>query len=147
METSFTEENYIKAIFKLEELNQSKAVSTNDIAIKLSMQPASVTDMIKRLAEKKIVSYKKYHGVLLTVKGKKIALTIIRKHRLWEVFLVKKLNFKWDEVHEIAEQLEHINSNELVEKLDDFLGNPKFDPHGDAIPDKEGNMRVVNSIP
>ena len=147
METSFTEENYIKAIFKLEELNQSKAVSTNDIAIKLFMQPASVTDMIKRLSEKKIVSYKKYHGVLLTVKGKKIALTIIRKHRLWEVFLVKKLNFKWDEVHEIAEQLEHINSNELVEKLDDFLGNPKFDPHGDAIPDKEGNMRVVNSIP
>ncbi|MBL7936419.1 MAG: metal-dependent transcriptional regulator [Bacteroidia bacterium] len=147
MEISVTEENYIKAIFKLEEFSNNDAISTNDIAIKLSMQPATVTDMIKRLAEKKIVTYKKYYGVLLTPKGKKIALTIIRKHRLWEVFLVKKLNFKWDEVHEIAEQLEHINSPELVEKLDDFLGNPKFDPHGDAIPDKDGKMRVVNSFP
>jgi DtxR family Mn-dependent transcriptional regulator len=147
MEISFTEENYIKAIFKLEEISNLKAVSTNDIAIKLSMQPASVTDMIKRLSDKKIVSYKKYHGVLLTPKGKKIALNIIRKHRLWEVFLVDKLNFKWDEVHDIAEQLEHINSSALIEKLDDFLGNPKFDPHGDAIPDKLGKMRHLNSFP
>jgi DtxR family Mn-dependent transcriptional regulator len=147
MQTSFTEENYIKTIFKLEEIEKPKAVSTNYIAIKLSMQPATVTDMIKRLSEKKIVEYKKYHGVLLTAKGKKIALTIIRKHRLWEVFLVNKLNFKWDEVHEIAEQLEHINSVDLIEKLDDFLGNPKFDPHGDAIPDKEGKMRQLNSFP
>ncbi len=147
METSFTEENYIKAIFKLEEMGKSGAVSTNDIAIRLSMQPATVTDMIKRLADKKILTYKKYHGVLLTAKGKKIALDVIRKHRLWEVFLVKKLNFRWDEVHEIAEQLEHINSEALVNKLDDFLGNPKFDPHGDAIPDKEGKMRSVNSYP
>jgi DtxR family Mn-dependent transcriptional regulator len=147
MEISITEENYIKAIFKLEEFNSNKAISTNDIAIKLSMQPATVTDMIKRLADKKIVSYKKYYGVLLTAKGNKIALSIIRKHRLWEVFLVKKLNFKWDEVHVIAEQLEHIDSAELVEKLDDFLGNPKFDPHGDAIPDKDGKMRVTNSFP
>jgi len=147
METSFTEENYIKAIFKLEETTKLQAISTNEIAMRLSMQPATVTDMIKRLADKKIVTYKKYYGVLLTAKGKKIALDVIRKHRLWEVFLVKKLNFKWDEVHEIAEQLEHINSRELIEKLDDFLGNPKFDPHGDAIPDKEGKMRTVNSYP
>lgn len=147
MLTTFTEENYIKAIFKLEELNGKEAISTNDIAISLAMKPASVTDMIKRLSDKKIITYKKYYGVLLTKKGKEIALDIIRKHRLWEVFLVKKLNFKWDEVHDIAEQLEHINSKELVNKLDDFLGNPKFDPHGDAIPDKDGNMRYQQSFP
>ena len=147
MLTTFTEENYIKAIFKLEELNGKDAISTNDIAISLSMKPASVTDMIKRLSDKKIIIYKKYYGVLLTKKGKEIALDIVRKHRLWEVFLVKKLNFKWDEVHDIAEQLEHINSKELVNKLDDFLGNPKFDPHGDAIPDKDGKMRQLQSFP
>lgn len=147
MQTSFTEENYIKAIYKLEETLNEKAVSTNDIAIHLSMQPATVTDMIKRLAEKKLIVYKKYYGVSLTEAGKTIALDIIRKHRLWEVFLVKKLKFKWDEVHDIAEQLEHINSKELVLKLDDFLDNPKFDPHGDAIPDKDGKMRIVNSKP
>lgn len=147
MLTTFTEENYIKAIFKLEELNGKDAISTNDIAISLSMKPASVTDMIKRLSDKKIITYKKYYGVLLTKKGKDIALDIVRKHRLWEVFLVKKLNFKWDEVHDIAEQLEHINSKELVNKLDDFLGNPKFDPHGDAIPDKDGKMRLQQSFP
>lgn len=147
MQTSFTEENYIKAIYKLEEGLSEKAVSTNDIAVHLSMQPATVTDMIKRLAEKKLITYKKYYGVSLTEKGKTIALDIIRKHRLWEVFLVKKLKFKWDEVHDIAEQLEHINSKELVLKLDDFLDNPKFDPHGDAIPDKDGKMRVINSVP
>ena len=122
-------------------------MSTNDIASHLYTQPATVTDMIKRLADKKLVTYKKYYGVSLTVKGKAIALDIIRKHRLWEVFLVKKLKFKWDEVHEIAEQLEHIDSPELIKKLDDFLDNPKFDPHGDAIPDKHGKMRVVKSVP
>ncbi|MBI3517834.1 MAG: metal-dependent transcriptional regulator [Bacteroidetes bacterium] len=147
MQTSFTEENYIKAIYKLEESLKEKAVSTNNIAIHLSMQPATVTDMIKRLAEKKVLTYKKYYGVSLTEKGKTIALDIIRKHRLWEVFLVKKLKFKWDEVHDIAEQLEHINSKELISKLDDFLDNPKFDPHGDAIPDKDGKMRVLHSVP
>ncbi len=145
--TSHTEENYIKAIFKLQNLTKETAVSTNDIAERLSTQPATVTDMIKRLAEKKIVTYKKYYGVLLTSKGEKIALDIIRKHRLWEVFLVNKLKFKWDEVHDIAEQLEHINSVELISKLDDFLGNPKVDPHGDVIPDKHGKMKQVNSVP
>lgn len=147
MEISHTEENYIKAIFKLEEISRSQAVSTNDISLKLSTQPATVTDMIKRLSDKKILTYKKYHGVLLTARGRKIALTIIRKHRLWEVFLVKKLNFRWDEVHDMAEQLEHIHSEELIDKLDDFLGNPEFDPHGDPIPAKDGKMRVQNSIP
>jgi DtxR family Mn-dependent transcriptional regulator len=147
MKTSFTEENYIKAIYKLEERVTEQAVSTNDIATHLCMKPATVTDMIKRLAEKKLISYKKYHGVLLTTKGKKIALDIIRKHRLWEVFLVEKLNFKWDEVHAIAEQLEHIDSKELILRLDDFLGNPKIDPHGDTIPDKDGNVNHAYSLP
>ncbi len=147
MKTSSTEENYIKAIYKLEEGQVKNAVTTNDIAARLSMQPATVTDMIKKLAEKKLITYKKYYGVSLTEKGKTIALDIIRKHRLWEVFLVKKLKFKWDEVHDIAEQLEHINSDELIQKLDDFLENPKFDPHGDAIPDRDGKIKTIKSIP
>lgn len=146
MITSATEENYIKAIYKLEEKNNSEAISTNDIALSLSMKAASVTDMIKRLSEKKIISYKKYYGVLLTKKGNQIALDIVRKHRLWESFLVNKLKFKWDEVHDIAEQLEHINSVDLINKLDDFLGNPKIDPHGDAIPDRNGNVRLQQSV-
>jgi DtxR family Mn-dependent transcriptional regulator len=144
---SHTEQDYIKAIFKVQEVTGATAVSTNDIAERLQTQPATVTDMIKRLAEKKIVSYKKYYGVRLTAKGEKIALDIIRKHRLWEVFLVSKLHFKWNEVHVIAEQLEHIHSDELITKLDDFLGKPKFDPHGDAIPDKHGNMSHTNAVP
>ncbi len=147
MQTTFTEENYIKAIYKLEETTQVKAISTNDIALSLNMKAASVTDMIKRLSDKKIITYKKYYGVSLTKKGSDIALDIIRKHRLWEVFLVKKLNFKWDEVHDIAEQLEHINSKELVNKLDDYLGNPKFDPHGDVIPSRDGKMKTHLSFP
>ena len=126
MQTTFTEENYIKAIFKLQEKTAKEAVNTNDIALELNMKAASVTDMIKRLSDKKLITYKKYYGVSLTKKGNEIALDVIRKHRLWEVFLVKKLNFKWDEVHDIAEQLEHINSKELINKLDDFLGNPKL---------------------
>jgi len=146
MQTTFTEENYIKAIFKLEDKNGKKAITTNDIALALDMKPASVTDMIQRLSDKKIISYKKYYGVLLTKKGKEIALDVVRKHRLWEVFLVQKLHFKWDEVHDIAEQLEHINSKELINKLDDFLGNPKFDPHGDSIPSREGKMSHLNSV-
>lgn len=144
---SHTEQNYVKAIFKIQELSHAEAVSTNDIAERLQTQPATVTDMIKRLAEKKILTYKKYYGVHLTAKGEKIALDIIRKHRLWEAFLVNKLHFRWDEVHVIAEQLEHIHSDELIEKLDDFLGRPEFDPHGDAIPDRHGNMRHSNAVP
>ncbi len=136
---SFTEENYLKAIYKLS-LNGTQGVSTNAIADELSTKPSSVTDMIKKLAEKQLVSYQKYQGVNLTKKGRDIAVSIIRNHRLWEVFLVEKLNFKWDEVHDLAEELEHINTHKLTERLDEFLDFPKFDPHGDPIPDKNGNI-------
>lgn len=136
---SFTEENYLKAIYKLS-LNGVQGVSTNAIADELSTKPSSVTDMIKKLAEKQLVSYQKYQGVNLTKKGRDIAVSIIRNHRLWEVFLVEKLKFKWDEVHDLAEELEHINTHKLTERLDEFLKFPKFDPHGDPIPDKDGNI-------
>lgn len=135
---SFTEENYLKAIFKLLEINE--VVTTNAIALKINTKAASVTDMLKKLADKKLINYEKYQGVSLTNQGKKVALNIIRKHRLWEVFLVEKLNFKWDEVHYMAEQLEHINSEELIQRMDKFLGFPKFDPHGDPIPDSNGKL-------
>lgn len=137
---SYTEENYIKAIFHLAEINAQ--ATTNAIAEMLHTKPASVTDMLKKLAAKKVVHYEKYQGVELTVQGKKIALQVIRKHRLWEVFLVEKLNFHWDQVHEIAEQLEHIQSNLLTERLDAFLNYPSTDPHGDPIPDKHGQLQV-----
>ncbi len=136
---SFTEENYLKAIYKLS-LNGVQGVSTNAIADMLTTKPSSVTDMIKKLADKKLVSYQKYQGVNLTKKGQEIAVSIIRNHRLWEVFLVEKLNFKWDEVHDLAEELEHINTHKLTERLDKFLDFPKFDPHGDPIPDKDGKI-------
>jgi DtxR family transcriptional regulator, Mn-dependent transcriptional regulator len=136
---SFTEENYLKAIFKLS-AEDPEGVTTNAIADLLNTKASSVTDMIKKLSEKKLVNYVKYQGVTLTKKGKKIATDILRKHRLWEVFLVNHLNFKWDEVHDLAEQLEHINSEKLIDNLDKFLDYPKFDPHGDPIPDKEGNI-------
>lgn len=136
---SYTEENYLKAIFKLASSN-SDDVSTNAIAEELATKASSVTDMIKKLADKKLVKYKKYQGVSLTKKGKNIAVSIVRNHRLWEVFLVEKLNFKWDEVHDLAEDLEHINSEKLTDHLDKFLGFPKYDPHGDPIPDKNGNV-------
>ncbi len=133
-----SQENYIKAIYSLSEKSDSEYVNTSSIAEKLEMKSASVTEMLKKFESKKLIEYKKYKGAKLTKKGTSVALEIVRKHRLWEVFLVKKLNFKWDEVHDIAEQLEHIKSNELTDRLDDFLENPKFDPHGDPIPDKSG---------
>jgi len=136
---SFTEENYLKAIFKIS-AKESDGVSTNSIAEELNTKASSVTDMIKKLSDKKLVNYKKYQGVKLTKKGKDIAVSIIRNHRLWEVFLVEKLNFKWDEVHDLAEELEHIKSEKLTEQLDTFLEFPKYDPHGDPIPDKDGNI-------
>lgn len=135
---SFTEENYLKAIYKIAEKNDNEGVSTNEIASELLTKPASVTDMLKKLSEKKLIDYKKYQGVSLTTKGEKVAVDIIRKHRLWELFLVDKLGFKWDEVHEIAEQLEHIQSDELIDRLDNYLDHPKYDPHGDPIPNKSG---------
>lgn len=134
-----TEENYLKAIFTLS-FPQGEKVNTNAIANKLDTTAASVTDMIKKLAEKQLISYEKYKGVLLTQAGETIAKRLIRKHRIWEVFLVDKLGFKWDEVHEVAEQLEHIQSPTLVNRLDQFLGYPKKDPHGDPIPDEAGNI-------
>lgn len=137
---SLAEENYLKAIYHLEQQTKGE-VSTNAIAERMDTKPSSVTDMVQKLADKDLVSYKKYKGTVLTVLGRKTAANVIRKHRLWEVFLVEKLNFHWDEVHEIAEQLEHVHSEELVARLDKFLGNPDFDPHGDPIPDKHGNVK------
>lgn len=134
---SLTEENYIKVIYHLSH-EAKKGVSTNAIAKELETKAASVSDMLKKLAQKELLNHQKYRGVQLTDKGKKVALWIVRKHRLWEVFLVKKLNFNWDEVHQVAEQLEHINSTLLIERLDNFLGKPKYDPHGEPIPDKNG---------
>ena len=137
-----SEENYLKAIYHLE-IDVDKGVSTNAIAEKLVTKASSVTDMVKKLSEKELIIYKKYQGVTLTNFGKKIASSIVRKHRLWEVFLVEKLNFSWDEVHDVAEQLEHIKSQKLINQLDIFLGFPSHDPHGDPIPDKDGNLKVV----
>lgn len=139
MEFTRSEENYLKAIYHLSQ-SLSSEISTNAIAEKLDTKPSSVTDMVQRLAEKQVLTYKKYKGTKLTEKGRQLAVEIIRKHRLWETFLVKKLNFNWDEVHDIAEQLEHIRSEELIDRLDSFLDYPKTDPHGDPIPDKEGNF-------
>ena len=143
---SHTEENYLKAIYKISE-KEGKPASTNAIASEMQTSAASVTDMIKRLSEKGLINYERYKGVTLTSEGNKFATTLIRKHRLWEVFLVDKLDFSWDKVHDIAEQLEHIQSEELVERLDEFLGNPSFDPHGDPIPDAEGNFAFRKQVP
>lgn len=137
---TLSEEDYIKAIYHLGETG-NKPVATNAIAEQMRTKPSSVTDMVKRLSEKSLVHYKKYQGVSLSEKGKTVALSIIRKHRLWEVFLVDKLNFSWDEVHEVAEQLEHIKSDALIDKLDAHLGYPKVDPHGDPIPNKDGTFK------
>jgi DtxR family transcriptional regulator, Mn-dependent transcriptional regulator len=142
---SFTEENYLKAIYHLSE-NGKLEVSTNAIAEALSTRPASVSDMLGKLGNKKVINYTKYKGVTITEKGRKLALQVVRKHRLWEVFLVEKLKFHWDEVHEIAEQLEHIQSPVLIERLDEFLGYPAFDPHGDPIPDSNGEMKAKQKI-
>jgi len=142
---SQTEENYLKAIFKTCE-KTGKSASTNAIAKRMQTSAASVTDMVKRLSEKKLIIYEKYKGVTLSESGVKIATNLVRKHRLWEVFLLEKLNFSWDEVHVIAEQLEHIQSTELVKRLDQFLGKPKFDPHGDPIPDADGNFTFRKQV-
>lgn len=137
---SYTEENYLKAIYHLSNEDGS-VVTTNAISELISTKAASVTDMLKKLADKELINYVKYQGVTLTNSGRIAAIEIVRKHRLWEVFLVEKLGFKWDEVHEIAEELEHINSRLLIERLDNFLGNPTIDPHGDPIPDKNGKFQ------
>lgn len=142
---SQAEENYLKSIYTLEK-EFSNAINTNLIAEKMQTKASSVTDMLKKLDSKELVVYKKYQGVSLTVKGKKAALKVIRKHRLWEYFLVEKLNYSWDKVHDIAEQLEHIQSETLIDNLDAFLEFPKFDPHGDPIPDKCGNITTNKGV-
>ena len=133
-----SEENYIKAIFAIQERTK-KSVGTNDLAERMDTKASSVTDMVKRLSDKAFIQYEKYKGCRLTEEGSRIALKTIRKHRLWETFLVEKLNFGWEEVHEVAEQLEHIQSVKLTNQLDRFLEYPKFDPHGDPIPDQNGD--------
>jgi DtxR family transcriptional regulator, Mn-dependent transcriptional regulator len=141
MQLSQTEENYIKAIYSLSEISESFDTSTNEIAAKINTKPPTVTDMLRKLTEKKLVTYQKYKKIQLTKTGKQIAIQIIRKHRLWEVFLYDKLNFSWDEVHEVAEQLEHIHSEKLTEQLEKYLGFPKYDPHGDPIPTANGELK------
>jgi DtxR family transcriptional regulator, Mn-dependent transcriptional regulator len=143
--TTLAEENYLKAIFKIAE-REGKAVQTNAIAGAMNTAAASVTDMLKRLAEKQLISYEKYRGVQLTERGQLLATILIRKHRLWETFLVKKLGFAWDQVHDLAEQLEHIQGDALTTRLDQFLGYPRFDPHGDPIPDAEGRWEHLDQI-
>ncbi len=148
---TLSEEDYIKVIYHLGK-NENGTVSTNAIADRMETKPSSVTDMVRKLSEKGFVNYKKYKGVSLTEIGTKTALTLVRKHRLWEVFLVEKLNFPWDEVHEVAEQLEHIKSEKLVDKLDKHLDYPEVDPHGDPIPSKNGAFKksikkLMNEIP
>ncbi|REG94553.1 metal-dependent transcriptional regulator [Algoriphagus antarcticus] len=135
------EENYLKAIYHLSD-GGTKSVSTNDVAAQIKTKAASVSDMLRKLGEKEVIEYRKYYGVNITEEGKKRALQTIRKHRLWEVFLVDKLQFAWDEVHEVAEELEHIQSPLLIQRLDEFLNYPKFDPHGDPIPDEFGDVRA-----
>jgi DtxR family transcriptional regulator, Mn-dependent transcriptional regulator len=144
MNFTVSEENYIKSIYHLQQ--DTGMVNTNSLAAEMQTKAASVTDMLKKLSAKKILQYEKYKGFKLTDGGKKVALSVVRKHRLWEYFLVEKLGFEWDKVHDIAEELEHISSNELIEKLQLFLGNPSFDPHGDPIPDSNGKIPKLNQL-
>jgi len=141
---SASEENYLKTIFHLQTNDDN--VTTNELAEKLHTRPASITDMMKKLKIRKLVNYQPYQGFRLTPEGKKVALSIIRRHRLWEYFLADKLKFSWDEVHEVAEQLEHVSNKKLIDKLDEYLAFPKFDPHGDPIPDTNGKMETGKQI-
>jgi DtxR family Mn-dependent transcriptional regulator len=138
MKFSISEENYIKSIYHLQVLHQR--VNTMMLAEMVKTKAASVTEMLKKLHKKKLIDYEPYKSFILTDTGNKIALNIIRKHRLWEFFLVNKLGFNWDQVHDIAEELEHINSSELISRLDEYLQFPSFDPHGDPIPNSKGKI-------
>src|ERR1043166_5061225 len=138
MKYSASKENYIKAIYHLQQ--DQSSVSTNALAQALQTKAASVTDMLKKLKTQKLLQYEKYKGVKLTNEGRRVAIHIIRKHRLWEFFLVHKLGFGWEEVHEIAEELEHITSKKLIDRLEEYLDFPQADPHGDPIPDGQGRM-------
>jgi DtxR family Mn-dependent transcriptional regulator len=137
-----SEENYIKTIFHLQ--IDEGVVTTNAVAEKLQTKPASVTDMMKKLNAKKLLHYKPYYGFSLSPEGKKIALSIIRRHRLWEFFLSEKLKFGWNEIHQMAEDLEHISNKKLIDRLDEYLGFPQFDPHGDPIPDNKGKIKSIS---
>lgn len=137
---TYTEENYLKAIYSIQHNNGSGEVSVNEIAEKMQTRPATVTDMLRKLSDKELIHYEKYKKIQLSDLGSKAALSVLRKHRLWESFLHNKLNFSWDEVHEVAEQLEHIQSAKLIERLDEFLGFPEYDPHGDPIPKQNGDI-------
>ena len=141
---STSEENYIKAVFHLQ--GKQDVVTTNAVAEKLHTRPASVTDMMKKLKAKKLLHYQPYQGFKLSQEGKKVALDVIRRHRLWEYFLAEKLKFNWDEVHVVAEDLEHVSSKKLIDKLDEYLGFPEFDPHGDPIPDSYGKMKTSQQV-
>jgi len=141
---STSEENYIKAVFHLQ--GEQDVVTTNAVADMLKTKPASVTDMMKKLKAKKLLHYQPYQGFKLSQEGKKVALDIIRRHRLWEFFLAEKLKFNWDEVHAVAEDLEHVSSKKLIDKLDEYLGHPQFDPHGDPIPDSFGKMKTNQQV-
>ncbi len=152
--TTRTEENYLKAIYKLGESAVSRnaggersTISTNAIAGALDTRPASVTDMLKRLSKKRLIQYTPYHGVTLTDAGRDLAVELLRRHRLWEVFLVEKLGYDWGEIHELAEELEHVGTSELTDRLDQFLEFPRFDPHGDPIPNTEGKFTLRQRLP
>lgn len=144
MNFSVSEENYIKSIYHLQQ--QADTVTTNSLANELQTRPASVTDMLKKLQLKKLLEYEKYKGFRLNASGNKVALAIVRRHRLWEYFLVTKLGFEWDKVHAIAEELEHVSSIELIQKLDNFLNYPTADPHGDPIPDMHGKIPLIKQV-
>ncbi len=144
---SFTEENYLKALLKLTMENRVREeAGTNELAGHLGLKPATVNDMLKKLKQKKLINYEKYGKITLTKSGKKAGIEILRKHRLWETFLYEKLEFSWDEVHQVAEQLEHIQSQKLVDKLDKFLDYPEFDPHGDPIPNAKGELKHMHKV-
>ena len=145
LNVAIAEENYLKAIFKISE-KEDKAVQNKALSLEMDTSAASVTDMMKRLADKALIHRESHKGVTLTTEGIRIAKQLVRKHRLWEVFLVEKLQFAWDEVHSIAEEMEHVSSEELINRLDEFLGCPKFDPHGDPIPDADGNFTHRNQV-
>ena len=144
MNFTTSEENYLKAIFHLQE--KEGTVTTTALAERLQTKPASVTDMMKKLSGKKLLHYKPYYGFSLSPEGKRIALSVIRRHRLWEFFLAEKLKFGWNEVHELAEELEHVSSKQLIDRLDQYLGFPQFDPHGDPIPDSKGKIKNMSRI-
>lgn len=147
MQLTYTEENYLKAIYTLQQSNPTNDVSVNEISERMQIKPATVTDMLRKLSEKQLIYYEKYRRIQLAPMGHALALQIIRKHRLWETFLFDKLRFSWNEVHEVAEQLEHIQSQKLIDRLDELLGHPRFDPHGEPIPDPTGAFAAPTTAP